>query len=351
MYISGIGTIGSFGRGLESLKGALLNGWVPPEMMKVHGVDEDVPVYSVKKEDLKDKVLFKNMRRADRFSKMSVIAAYDAYKDSDIDSSDSLGIILATGFGPHKTTFDFLDGYIDYGEAAVSPTSFSHSVHNAAASYIGTVLDIRGPTQTVTDFDLPFQKALLLAKAWLEQKRCKNILLGCVDVLGPQMEYIFSRKYSFAKDGKIQPFSFLDDPQIVPGEGAVFFMLSLDEEKKSYCQISDIGANVVTGKSSHISLIDADGMSGSESEYKAFALGNYPLLASYTAIFGSMKINSVFHCAVGALMLTKGCVYPCPIIGNPFNANICCEHKPMELNSVSIVKHIDNSGFYAINLV
>ncbi len=47
---------------------------------------------------------------------------------------------MATAFGPHVTTFNFLDDILDHGDAAVSPTTFSNSVHNAAASYIAMAL-------------------------------------------------------------------------------------------------------------------------------------------------------------------------------------------------------------------
>ena len=106
------------------------------------------------------------MRRADKLSKMAVLAAADALQDSGLENAKQrTGIILATSFGAHQTTFDFLDDIIDYGEAQVSPTTFSNSVHNAAVSYIASVLDITGPTLTVTRFSFPFQSALQLAQA------------------------------------------------------------------------------------------------------------------------------------------------------------------------------------------
>ena len=355
MYVSGIGTVGAFGRGIELLEKALLQGGVSPVLTDVHGINKPIPVYSVKKEDIKEKALSRKMRRADKFSKMAAVAAFDAFKDSGLSgdsADDSLGIILATGFGPHVTTFDFLDGYIDYGESAVSPTSFSHSVHNAAASYISSILGVRGPTQTITDFNLPFQSALLLAETWLEQGRCKNILLGCVDELGTQMEYVFSRKYIYADDGIIRPFVFSENPVMVPGEGSTFFMLSSNPESQKYCKISDIKFNCRFETDADVKLLDTDGMSGSESKYKDSILLNHnSLLAGYSPVFGSMKINTVFHCAIGALMLKKQCVYPCSVSDNPFNARICSKYKQTNIKKISCLKFTGNKGSSEVKLV
>ena len=356
IYISGIGTVGAFGRGLESLENALFQGDVSPVFVDVHGINIQVPVYSVAKEDLKEKALSRKMRRADKFSKMAAVAAFDAFNDSgfSIDSADnSMGIILSTAFGPHATTFDFLDGYIDFGENAVSPTTFSHSVHNAAASYISSILGIRGSTQTVTNFNLPFQNALLLAQTWLKQGRCKNILLGCVDELGPQMEYVFSQKYNYADDGEIHPFTFSATPEVVPGEGCTFFMLTTDPNSKEYCKISDVNFNCNLGTDADVKLLDGDGMSGSETRYKdiASSLNNKTLLAAYTPAFGSMKINTAFHCAIGALMLKKQCVYPCLELGNPSVVNICTKHEQRNINTVSCLKLEKNNSLSELILV
>ena len=118
-----------------------------------------------------------------------------------------LGVIVATAFGAHVTTFEFLDGILDYGEAAVSPTVFSNSVHNAAASYISSAMGIQGPTLTVTRFFFPMQAALQLAEAWLREGRMEQVLVGAVDQLGEVLAYIMEAKRGIARDGKDKTFS------------------------------------------------------------------------------------------------------------------------------------------------
>ena len=147
MHIAGMGIVFNRGRGLANLEKALAEGWVKPSATcRSHpGLKEgqvspspSEPVYRVPTEAITDKQVLKEARRADNFTKMATLAAYDALIDSGIpeQSKQKLGIILATAFGPHVTTFSFLDDILTYGDAGVSPTLFSHSVHNAAASYI-----------------------------------------------------------------------------------------------------------------------------------------------------------------------------------------------------------------------
>ena len=142
MNILGIGMLFSRGVGIAAWEQALRDGWEKPgETALPHG-GGTIPAYLVNLETVPDRTLLKKIRRADKLSKMSVVAAHDAIADSGITDigEKRVGIILSTGFGAHVTTFDFLDGILDYGEGNVSPTAFSNSVHNAAASYVSSSL-------------------------------------------------------------------------------------------------------------------------------------------------------------------------------------------------------------------
>ncbi len=221
--------------------------WRPPEFIEVPFQDEPFPVYAVAADTLKDREVLGKMRRADRFSKMATMAAYDAVADSGIEfkNPERAGIIFATAFGPHNTTFRFQDDIIDYGDAGVSPTIFSNSVHNAAVSYISRALGIKGPTWTVTGFRDPFGQAVALAQAWLAEGRCDQVLLGAGDECGTVMEYICSEKLPIASDGKVSENAY------VPGEGMAFFLVDsdgggrqLEIPRKSYASLF---GNMLTG--------------------------------------------------------------------------------------------------------
>jgi 3-oxoacyl-[acyl-carrier-protein] synthase II len=224
MNVLGSGSVSTVGRGAEALRSAVARGWTAPSMVEVPFLAEPFPVYTVDAEVLKDRAVLGSMRRADRFSKMAALAAYDAVAESglSLDRPERVGILFASAFGPHNTTFKFLDEILDYGDAGVSPTVFSHSVHGAAVSYISQMLGVHGPVWTITRFNDPFRAAVQMAEAWLSEGRCDYVLVGAGDECGSAMEAICAMKLPIAQDGRVS----LRAPQAyVPGEGAAFFLL------------------------------------------------------------------------------------------------------------------------------
>ena len=327
MYIAGIGIVFNRGRGLANLEKALIAGWVMPEQ-----------VYRVPIETITDKQVLKEARRADNFTKMATLAAYDALTDSGIpkQSKQRLGIILATAFGPHVTTFSFLDDILTYGDAGVSPTLFSHSVHNAATSYIALNLQSRGPTLTMTQFANSFHQAIILAESWLKEKRCEYILVGTVDQTGKVMEYICSQKLRLSEDGKIKPFNFSKIPECVPGEGSAFFLVTNNAKYNKYCSISGLPQNET--KEDNLYILDSDGICGDERPYLELAK-NKTLLTSYAPIFGSMLTLSSFNCMAGALMIKNQKLYACPIKENPHNLNILTQTKTLAVHKIKCLRY------------
>jgi 3-oxoacyl-[acyl-carrier-protein] synthase II len=168
---------------------------------------------------LSDPALSRRMRRADRFARMAVIAALDAWGAAQSTcegiAMEKVGLIVATGFGPHCRGFRFIDGILDCGDSDALPTDFSHSVHGAAAAYITESLELRGPSLTCTDFEIGFEQAVLLAQCWLADGRCDRVVVGAVEEVGDVLIQCTSRM--------------LGDERFVPGEGAVFLTLAPGE--------------------------------------------------------------------------------------------------------------------------
>lgn len=343
MNVAGIGVIFTRGRGLDCYEQALRRGWVAPEYVENPSLgDSGLPVYRVDDDVLRDKAVLRKTRRADRFTKMAILAAWDAVSDSGVSleaGTGGLGIIVATALGPHVTTFGFLDDILNYGDANPSPTLFSHSVHNAAAAYVALVLGGRGPTLTLTQFAFSFHQALLLARAWLNEGRCKYVLVGTVDECGAVMEYVCRQKLRTPADGKIRPFRFSKEPEAVPGEGSAFFLLTHEQAPKTYCEIAGVSfAPKAAGASPDLCLIDADGMSGDESGYRSAIPAGAPV-AAYTPIFGSMMAGGCFHCVAAALMLEKRTRYACPVPDNPFGLALCDGSHSVPPREASCVRH------------
>jgi len=354
MNVLGIGAVFAGGVGIKSFEEALVEGWQKPVDVEAKwAAGGKYPVYQANLDDVPYKTILKKIRRADRLSKMAVLGAADAIKDCGIGNinATNVGVIVATAFGAHVTTFGFLDNIIDFGETAVSPTIFSNSVHNAAASYVSSSLEIKGPTLTITQFRFSFQSALQLALVWLQQKRCDYVLAGAVDQIGDVLCYVANRKLTTAKDGRIRPFVFKPTYQ-VPGEGAIFYILGREKTEKTYCTVQSvmINDNTSQGAGTDITIIDADGMLPDESAYLACA-DSGALLAAYSPLFGTTMTGSAFNVAAGALMLSKQRYYPNPVHDNPQGLRILINSGPAHIASIECIGYDCQSKRAAVRLI
>ena len=300
--------------------------------------------YRVPKDALIDYNILKKVRRSDRFSRLAVFAACDAIHDSGLDIADldhsSVGIIIATAFGPHATIFKVSEDIIDYGENKVSPTTFAHSIHNAAASYVASALGCTGPVMTTTQFYFSFQQALLLASSWLDEGRLKKVLVGTVDECSPAMEYICEEKLSVAQNGKMSPLSCLKRPKFVPGEGSAFFLVSHDSKNKKYGAFTEIKIT----SDSHgwtdvdLSIIGTNAMGGSEEVYKDVLNEGIPV-AAYSSIYGGFMTGNAFECVAAALMLKNQKQYASSNIDGAEVWNVVDKSKKRELNQIQCISH------------
>ncbi len=307
--VAGVGVLFCRGRGDSELEQAVLEGWRPPTLVPAPYLPAGTaPAYPVDLAAHGEKAVLARMRRADRLSQLAALAARDAYQDAGLDgaASERTGIIVATGLGPHVTTFRFLEEILSYGDAGPSALVFSHAVHNTAASYIATLLDLRGPAVTVAQTDFAFHEALLLAEGWLAEGRCDQVLVGAVEELGEVMRYVCHRKCPAPADGRLRPFAFAARPLTVPGEGS-FFLLLRNAGAGPRLRVTLGVEHPPSG--CDLLLVDADGMSGDETGYPRLLRAPH---ASFLALAGGMLTGSAFHVALAAWMLRHRRVLPAP---------------------------------------
>ena len=339
MNILGMGIVFSRGRGIDSLEKALHEGWQAPAGVEIKGRKSFA--YKVDQPTISDRTLLKNMRRADKLSKMAVVAASDALAGSGIKDLNRkrVGIITATALGAHATTFDFLDDILEYGDAGVSPTTFSNSVHNAAGSYVSSALGIEGPTLTVTQFFFAFHSALQLAQVWLHEDRCEYVLAGAVEQYGDVLGFIHDTKLTPAPDGRIRPFN-LKPAYQVPGEGSVFFLLGNKKHDNTFCEIHNVSINADEKDmpQADLDIIDTDGLLEDETVY-ACCLSSAVPAAAYAPLFGSMLSGSAFNCAAGALMMRKQKIYANPVTDNLHDFNIVMNTVPCNIELIRCIRY------------
>ena len=173
----------------------------------------------------------RSLRRIDHFSRMALLSAGKAIKDTNpsLFSKEHTGVILATGFGALQTTFSFLDSYIEKGDRLASPTHFSNSVHNAAAAHVSIGYGITGPNISISQFDMSFFSALVTAWAWFNTEKVETVLLGTSDAFCEVLGYCIDK---FSSKKNCSGYSF--------GEGAAFFLLTKKEDQSKYGYFEDI---------------------------------------------------------------------------------------------------------------
>jgi 3-oxoacyl-(acyl-carrier-protein) synthase len=212
MFISGIGAINASGTGIEIL-----------EMLRK---DCKMPDGNIGKDALLSVKNKYDLRRADRYTAIAMVSAVQACADAGFAdcAMEDTGIIVASAFGPHRTTFAFLDDILDYPEDQLLPTTFSHSVHNAAASYVASSLQIRGPSITITGFEDIWFDALESSAVFLNSGYCRRILLIGVEELALLTQSLTG----------ILPEMFPAKPM----EGSVSLLLSSEPEGRNYSAIT-----------------------------------------------------------------------------------------------------------------
>jgi 3-oxoacyl-[acyl-carrier-protein] synthase II len=310
--INGIGIIGGFGAGVDNLITCLNSGSIPQtDFSDSSSPDKYYPSYVADTSCLTDFVPRRELRRIDHFSQLALSGAFLALKDTGVDRLEdkSTGLVICSGYGSSRTTFSFLDSIIDNGDACASPTLFSNSVHNSAAGHISILLGLAGPCLTVSQFEMSVHSALKTALMWLEEGRAEQILFGAVDECCEVQKYCYRGFFGKRDDCHMMPLS-PDHQSAIPGEGAVFFMLS---KEKSTCKNYGTIESVMTGSIADcvkelpektLCIINADGHRECDMHY-ANIIPDGSLTSCYTPIYGSIPIGPAFDMAIGALCFNE----------------------------------------------
>lgn len=233
VVIRGIGTVGGFGCGRRDVLRAFDNQPGPNDKVEVDiGCGKQkVPAFIVDSSPLKDIFPSSKLRRVDRFSRITTLAAYSALEDGGMLGFDpaDLGIIMATGYGVNHTTFRFIDDCIDYGDNAASPLLFSGAGHSGVLSNTTILLGVKGPLLTVCQPRLAFSTALQTAVFWLHERRVGAVLVGGAEEYVPLIGYV--RQSLFEKSGRTS---------LSIGEGASFLLLTLENSGNDGVPLSGV---------------------------------------------------------------------------------------------------------------
>lgn len=318
--VKGIGVAGGFGCGVADLSRALAKGMSPLGSIQVPtaGGPVELPALRAETSRLEEFVPRRHLRRIDHYSKLGLLGAFLALEDAGMPEGDHgrIGVIVASGYGATATTFAFLDSIINDGDICASPTHFANSVHNAAAANISILLGAKGPSLTVSQFDLSVPSALMSARQWLAEERVDAVLFGALDELSDLTGYAWHRSRPAQLNPRLFPLATAEESAVM-GEGSAFFLLCRDDGKgDGYCTIEEIATGRRLGRGAPLTadrllLLGADGRRELGRRYRE----ELPLnarIACYTPLYGSTPAASGFDLAVAALILRGGKVFATP---------------------------------------
>jgi 3-oxoacyl-[acyl-carrier-protein] synthase II len=307
--IRGIGVVGGFGCGLKALEDALLTraDFAGKVTMDSSEGEIEVPALLADTSPLAQYVEKRALRRTDHYIRMGLLGTFKALEDADMLSATRgrTGIIVATGYGATCNTFDFQHSVLNAADPCGSPTKFSNSVHNAAASYISIMLNEMGPTLSVSHFDMSVPSAFLTAVQWLEQDRVDTVLVGGVDEYCKVLGYYWHCRYGNRR-GEGQPLATAGMQHTIIGEGACFFVLQKQTAPDSpYGVIDDV---CMTGfrngpiglPQDAIYFLGADGYSECETVYPG-VVPRQARTAVYTPLYGGLPVGLAFDLAIAGL--------------------------------------------------
>lgn len=319
LAIQGIGITGSFGAGVDALRTALQSRTVASQQLSADhhdGVIDSFPAYRATTTGLERFLPKRELRRIDHFSKMTLYAAYLALEDAGLLEADRsrIGVVVASGYGPLKTTFNFLDSYLDFGYSCSSPTHFSNSVHNAAAAHVSMQLKLTSPSLTVTQFEMSVASALLSAKQWLAEGRVDQVLFGAVDEYCEVLRYCRRHFFADGEQGPLRPLE-LEAQTAMVGEGAVFIVLERAENRAAYAAIDSVilGNHAVAPLELPPAAVIVAGADGHRQcgRWYAEVIGNQPVVAC-SPYYGSFPAAAGFDLAAAALMIRDQQLYAGP---------------------------------------
>ena len=317
MAVKGIGVTGGFGSGVADLTAALKSGVSRMDGITIPSAQGplQLPAFRAATERLEEFVAKRALRRIDHYSKLGLLGAHLALQDAGMLGTDlsRLGVVIASGYGATATTFAFLDSIIGDGDICASPTHFANSVHNSAAANISIMLGAKGPSLTVSQFDMSVPSALMSARQWFAEGRVDAVLFGAIDELSDLIGYLWQRQRGSESSGIISPLQ-ADQESSVTGEGAAFLLLTRAEYAEGYCAIDTVETgSLYQGElplpSDALLVLGADGRKELGARYRA-TVPSRSRVACYAPLYGSMPAAAGFDLACAALILQNGAAFP-----------------------------------------
>ena len=208
IFITGLGTVGAYGSGAESLRRALASS-APPALSEVdrsagyHLAQAPRRAYLVDPALLREWVPPGEARRMSPPSRFAVATARMAFRCAGFGEGlpdEGTGVVISTAFGPASYSEGLLKQILLEGPESASPILFMESVANAPAAQIAIASRARGPSVTICQREAGALLAVGQAAADVAAGRVPRALAGSLDEMTPLLHSLLDRFGALARN-------------------------------------------------------------------------------------------------------------------------------------------------------
>ncbi len=206
--VTGLGTVGAYGSGAESLRKALASSELPP----LSEVDREAGYHLVqapRKALLVDPALLREWvppgeaRRMSPPSRYALATARMALRCAGLGEGlpdERTGVVISNAFGPCSYSEGLLRQILLEGPESASPILFMESVANAPAAQIAIAFRARGPSVTICQREAGALLAVGQAAADVAAGRVARALAGTLDEMTPLLHSLLDRFGALARN-------------------------------------------------------------------------------------------------------------------------------------------------------
>lgn len=207
--ITGLGTVGAYGSGAESL-GRTLASAEPPGLSELdrsagyHLAQAARTAFLVDPSLLREWLSPGEARRMSPPSRLAVAAARMALRVAGWSEGlpdEQTGVAVSTAFGPCSYSEALLRQILLEGPESASPILFMESVANAPAAQIAIASRARGPSVTICQREAGALLAVGQAAADVAAGRVPRALAGTVDEMTPLLHSLLDRFGAITRNG------------------------------------------------------------------------------------------------------------------------------------------------------
>lgn len=211
ILISGIGTVGGLGIGLDAWKDSLRTGRTAIREITAFDASGLPCRYAGEAGDIDGRAFAapREWRQMDEITRLSLAATRLAMEDAELKASraerDEIAVFCGSAFGPARTGISYEKAHRD----KLSVKEFAHVTFNAPAGVICHTLGLRGPTTTITSGAISGTAALASAVELIRAGKASTAIVVAAEEffyewLAGALKY--ENLAGLSEDGIVRPF-------------------------------------------------------------------------------------------------------------------------------------------------